>query len=276
MELVKESNAEKFLESNESILLKNESQNNLMLGLADSILYSKRSSESPLFYTLSKDSKIFGQAMRTNPDKPLILAEMDSDTLAFLADELKKENIKLSGAVGPIETAKSFSKIWSESSKVGMHQGIYQLDNVIQPDLEGGSMFLAEEKDFDLVKEFSLGFIKDCFPNDNREDEAEEAAKRNINNKTLYLWKNSDGEIVSMAANNRESKNGATISWVYTPPKYRNHGYGSKIVACLSQKMLDNGKQFCNLFTDLLNPTSNSIYQKIGYKKIGESMHFNF
>jgi predicted GNAT family acetyltransferase len=37
---------------------------------------------------------------------------------------------------------------------------------------------------------------------------------------------------------------------------------------------LKSGKKFCNLFTDLLNPTSNSIYQKIGYRKIGESKHF--
>jgi hypothetical protein len=38
--------------------------------------------------------------------------------------------------------------------------------------------------------------------------------------------------------------------------------------------MLEVGKKFCNLFTDLLNPTSNSIYQKIGFRKIGESKHF--
>jgi len=276
MEIVEEIDVENFLKSNEDILLKNESRNNLMLGLADSILHSKRSSETPLFYTVRRDSQICGQAIRTNPDKPLILAEMDNNTVSFLANELKRKNVELDGAVGPIETAKFFSSIWSGSSKVGMHQGIYQLDNVIHPDYEGGSMVLAEDKHFDLVREFSFGFIKDCFPGENKENEADEAAARNIKNKTLFLWKNLSGEFVSMAANNRESKNGATISWVYTPPQHRNHGYGSKIVASLSQKMLNNGKAFCNLFTDLLNPTSNSIYQKVGYKKIGESMHFKF
>jgi len=122
-------------------------------------------------------------------------------------------------------------------------------------------MIKAEENYLDLVEDYSIGFMKDCFPNEDRETEGKDAAQRNIKNETLFLWKNLNGEIVSMAANNRESKNGATFSWVYTPPKYRNHGYGSKIVAHLSQRMLDNGKSFCNLFTDLLNPTSNSIYQ---------------
>jgi predicted GNAT family acetyltransferase len=32
--------------------------------------------------------------------------------------------------------------------------------------------------------------------------------------------------------------------------------------------LLDQGKQFTSLFTDLSNPTSNSIYQKIGYQPV--------
>ena len=79
-----------------------------------------------------------------------------------------------------------------------------------------------------------------------------------------------------MASKNRESKHAATISLVYTPKELRGHGYASRIVAKLSQKLLDDGKAKCNLFTDLSNSTSNSIYQKIGYAFIGESMHVHF
>ena len=79
-----------------------------------------------------------------------------------------------------------------------------------------------------------------------------------------------------MAAKNRESRNAATISLVYTPKELRGQGYASRIVAKLTQKLLDEGKSKCNLFTDLKNPTSNSIYQKVGYRFLGESMHFDF
>jgi predicted GNAT family acetyltransferase len=48
------------------------------------------------------------------------------------------------------------------------------------------------------------------------------------------------------------------------------------IVALISQHILDDGKIMVNLFTDLLNPTSNSIYQKIGFKKIGQNIHYEF
>jgi hypothetical protein len=34
--------------------------------------------------------------------------------------------------------------------------------------------------------------------------------------------------------------------------------------------------QFCPLFTDLANPTSNSIYRKIGYKPVGDFHDYLF
>jgi predicted GNAT family acetyltransferase len=63
---------------------------------------------------------------------------------------------------------------------------------------------------------------------------------------------------------------------VYTPPEWRGKGYASACVAALSQLCLDSGYQFCMLYTDLANPTSNSIYQKIGYQPIGESREYRF
>ncbi|MFP6594299.1 MAG: hypothetical protein VB860_04865, partial [Dehalococcoidia bacterium] len=39
-------------------------------------------------------------------------------------------------------------------------------------------------------------------------------------------------------------------------------------VAALSQEMLDDGKEFCCLYTDLSNRTSNDIYMSIGFKPV--------
>jgi hypothetical protein len=44
--------------------------------------------------------------------------------------------------------------------------------------------------------------------------------------------------------------------------------YATFRVAALTQRVLDSGKRFCCLYTDLTNPTSNSIYQRIGYREI--------
>lgn len=48
------------------------------------------------------------------------------------------------------------------------------------------------------------------------------------------------------------------------------------MVALLSDKIMSDGKKFASLFTDLTNPTSHSIYQKIGFVKIGQNIHFDF
>ena len=36
----------------------------------------------------------------------------------------------------------------------------------------------------------------------------------------------------------------------------------------MSQEALDSGRRFCFLFTDAANPTSNHIYQEIGYEHV--------
>ena len=52
------------------------------------------------------------------------------------------------------------------------------------------------------------------------------------------------------------------------PPERRRHGYASACVAALSERLLSEGRRFCFLYTDLANPTSNAIYQKIGYQPV--------
>jgi predicted GNAT family acetyltransferase len=61
---------------------------------------------------------------------------------------------------------------------------------------------------------------------------------------------------------------GIAINAVYTPPELRGRGYATGCVASLSARMLDEGRTFCVLYTDLANPTSNAIYARIGYRGI--------
>jgi len=58
---------------------------------------------------------------------------------------------------------------------------------------------------------------------------------------------------------------------VYTPRELRGRGFATATVAALSQLLLDQGHQFCCLYTDLANPTSNAIYQRIGYQAVSDS-----
>src|SRR5262249_39695999 len=83
----------------------------------------------------------------------------------------------------------------------------------------------------------------------------------------LRLWWDGS-KPVSFAGYGGLTPHGIRIGPVYTPPELRGRGYASACVAALSQEMLDRGRTFCSLFTDLSNPTSNHIYQAIGYEPV--------
>ena len=136
---------------------------------------------------------------------------------------------------------------------------------------------MATEAHKEILRKYIKGFTIDCFPNiPIVDDNIENIMNRNLQNKCVFLLRSKSNEFVSMVANTRSTLNGGTISLVYTPPHLRGGGYASCAVALLADKVINDGKKFANLFTDLTNPTSNSIYQKIGFVKIGQNIHFDF
>jgi uncharacterized protein len=63
---------------------------------------------------------------------------------------------------------------------------------------------------------------------------------------------------------------------VYTPPDLRGRGYGSAVTAHATQEQLAAGRDYCFLYTDLANPTSNKIYMNIGYERVCDSAEYAF
>ena len=91
----------------------------------------------------------------------------------------------------------------------------------------------------------------------------------------LLLWE-VEGTAVSMAGYSGPTPNGIRVAWVYTPPENRGKGFAGACVAALSQKLLDDGRKFCFLYTDLANPISNHVYQKIGYEPVTDATVYSF
>jgi predicted GNAT family acetyltransferase len=63
---------------------------------------------------------------------------------------------------------------------------------------------------------------------------------------------------------------------VYTPPQSRGRGYGTAVTAAVSQQALRAGAEDVLLYTDLANPGSNSIYQRIGYRPVEDRVVLTF
>ena len=63
---------------------------------------------------------------------------------------------------------------------------------------------------------------------------------------------------------------------VYTPPEARGRGFATALVAAVSRGLLAEGRPGCTLFTNLANPTSNAIYERIGYRRVGSAFRYGF
>ena len=102
-----------------------------------------------------------------------------------------------------------------------------------------------------------------------------EQAERMVNENSLFVWEN-EGELVSVAMKTRPIAHSISVSFVYTPPEHRRQGFATVLVARLSQHLLDLGYSSVTLFTDLDFPTSNAIYQKIGYRPVTDFRMVSF
>ena len=189
-----------------------------------------------------------------------------------------ENNREIPGVHGEINLVQPFAYQYAARSgtpaHLSMSQKNYKLTEITRTSAPSGSMRPAQMVDLPRMVEMMNDFAAEALPNDPH-DHIEKTTRRLIEHGRFFLWE-VDGQPVSIAYGNRPLPNGITISGVYTPPGLRGRGYATALVAGLSQHFLDAGKQFCTLFTDLSNPTSNHIYQQIGYRSAGEFSIYRF
>jgi len=102
---------------------------------------------------------------------------------------------------------------------------------------------------------------------------AHAVAARRVAAGEVYLWCDPDPR--TMAGSARPTQHAIAVNAVYTPPEWRKRGYATACVAELSRLLLARGYEFCVLYTDLANPTSNAIYSRIGYRPVRDLLMYD-
>lgn len=269
-----------FLKNTHELLLQNEAENNLIIGLANRLNQDPSAYLStPFFALVEEDNRIILAVLMTPPHNILISSFTDNHTagLHALLDYLWQSGILVNGVNSSKIIAKQFSALWTNRatliSKIKMEEMIYRLDRVIVPHMPEGEFRKATMADYPLLKQWMPAFHYEAL-NEELPPEEINHLKERIKSQSVFVWEKE--EVVSVAMKIRETENGATIGFVYTPPELRGNGYAKAIVATLSQHLLDSGYQFCSLYTNLANKTSNFIYQEIGFKPIFEAVDIRF
>ena len=266
-----------FLDTARAFLLEAEAENNLILGLAGEMADLEPLPDPPPFFaTLQDRGRVVGCVFRTPPLNVGMTRMPDvAVPLAVrgVADACGRD---VPGVMGPLETIREFASVWAASNGVEavptMRMGIYAVEEVRPPASPApGAMRVAEAADGPLLQDWFRRFADEAGigPADVTEEVRALVASRRA-----FLWE--DGQPVCMAVAKGPTPNGIRIGYVYTPPTSRQRGYGSTLVAALTQRMLDGGRSFCFLYTDLANPTSNEIYRRLGYERVADAGEIRF
>lgn len=274
---IKFANAQEFLDNLKSLLYKNEAEYSLMLGLAE--LKSNSKVDNYSYIALYQNNNAIGACLVT--EKNLILTNIPGPLLFPLAQFLHTNNLKFPGVVGPSVASETFARAWNNITnvdfKLGMAQKIYQLVDAHFPENFKGRLESATLSNLELIADWLYQFTIEALPHEPiTKLKSTELARTKIEKGEVFIWIDENSNPVTMNFVGRPTKNGISVSAVYTPIPLRKRGYASALVAHTSQLMLNNGKTFCVLYTDLANPTSNKIYQRIGYKEVAISRQFIF
>ena len=281
MKLTRYHDAEAFRQQVEPFLLQHEAENNLILGILASLTSATGMYDFPPYLAaVDHAGEVVGVSLRTPPFNvlcSLLLPADRAEIIALFAIDLRAEYGQLPGVTADAATAHAFAEEWrrltGEPYRIAIAERIYQLDRVIPVAGVPGKMRRATPADRDLLLEWIIAFqAETATEGTNPERWVEQALTSDV--RSVYLWE--DQQPVAMAGCGGFTVHGARIGPVYTPPSLRGHGYASACTAALSQLLLDQGRQFCFLYTDLSNPTSNKIYQAIGYWSVIDADLYRF
>ena len=284
MEVARLDDAAAFLAEAEPLLLADEARHNLILGIAGTIRDSPDHYPTRSLWLVRDEGEVAAAALRTPPYNLILAAPRSDDALTVLARGIAAD---LPGVVGAEPEAVGFADLWSQQTglraRTNMRQGIYALEQVQPPSAVPGCARVATADDRELALRWWIDFGEEVLHEGGPgRDRAEATLDHRLSSPSagILLWEDG-GAPVSLAGWGGPTPNGIRIGPVYTPPELRGRGYATALTAELSQQLLDGrlfegGRRFCFLYTDLANPTSNAIYERIGYQRVAESAEIVF
>jgi predicted GNAT family acetyltransferase len=228
-------------------------------------------SDVPPVLAWYEDGGVRGAVSMTPPFE-LLLAAVPEEAVAELARTLREHQVALPGVNGQVATVERFVDAWLDETDLrawtAFEQRLYALGELRAPDPPPpGRARLGHEGDIELAAAWLAAFQAEAgVPS----SDVARAARAAIAEERLWLWEDEGGAVVSLAARTAPAVGVGRVAPVYTPPEQRRRGYGAAITAAVTADALDRGADHVVLFTDLANPTSNAIYQRIGFAPVSD------
>ena len=243
------------------------------------LLRADRFGADALLVTVWDDGIAIGAALQT-PPYPLACNGIPAPARRTVASELSRIRPDLNGVRGARASALAFVDAWhavtGRDGTVTTEERLYRLGTLRPLAAVAGRHRDRTEDDSALLVDWIEHFFVETFSH--QRDEA--AGRRFLDNAgaagdRIVLWQD-EGVAVSMAMLRAPAAGVSRIGPVFTPRDSRGRGYGSAVTAAAAELARRDGVDEVVLFADLANPTSNGIYQRIGFEAVTDSVRFEF
>jgi GNAT superfamily N-acetyltransferase len=232
----------------------------------------------PVLLTAWDGIRLVGASFRA-PPWPMGTSGLPEDACEAAASMLLKVDPELPSVSGPRDTAEPFAELWSKLTgttiKEAMAGRLYRLAHLEPPVLPGHARAAAED-DVALLAGWRRDFQIEAMGHERVPGSAESDLRRSMAVGSGHVLWEVDGRVVSYAAAGAPINGMSRVGPVYTPRELRGRGYGTAVTSAATQWALDAGAENVLLLTDLANSTSNSIYQRIGYRPVLDTTELEF
>jgi hypothetical protein len=232
------------------------------------------------FAAVVEGDDVIGTAMRTAPfgAYPAYLMPMSEEAVHLLTKTLLDRDEPVLGANGALPAVQVFcddmATATGKTAKVGQHTRLFELGDLVPPRPTSGHLRTARLEELPLIASWYDAFMADADEQAGREpgespheSPSEEELARRIGSGRVFVWADDGDTPVSVTVATSPTYGVSRIGPVYTPKERRGRGYASAGVFAVSKLLRESGERPC-LFTDQANPTSNKIYEALGYEPL--------
>ncbi|MFJ4467639.1 GNAT family N-acetyltransferase [Streptomyces sp. NPDC089424] len=205
------------------------------------------------------------------PPHMLTASRLSRAAATHLAGLLSTRSQPFTQLLADDSSVRVFSEAWQTATgsapRSGPHLRLHRLGRLVCPGVTPpGAPRTATDDDRALLHDWCTRFVTEA---GSLGADLDAFIDERMSRGGWRLWAVGD-EPVAMAAMTSVVAGTSRLTPVYTLPDHRGRGYGSAVTAAVSQAARDAGAEHVLLFTDLANPTSNSVYQRIGYRPISD------
>lgn len=272
--------AQQFLRMAGPLLHADAVSNTVLLTAAASVVEGGREvfgDEPPLFGWWASAGGLVEGAFIHTPPYPAQLSVLPEAAIDPLAKLLAERERRLAGVGAADRLAEAFAAAWcartNDVAELALRLRLYRLAALRAPQpAPPGHADMATIADRALVRDWIEAIA--------RETGAQMAGSRTLDKRlaagSLAIWRDARGTPVALAGWSREVRGTRRIGPVYTVEEHRGHGYAAAVTAVACRRALDRGTTQLLLYADIDNPTSNTLYRRLGFEPVEDRTTLRF